>query len=155
MTIPNRKLAESDGPVRIASTKLAEAFPADVDAGIIPFADRVLVQIKYVTNVSSGGIIVPDEVVKDEEDNTMIAKVIAMGSTAFRDQDTLELWPEGLWCAAGEFVRIPQYGGDRWHVKTPDPENPRFPRKIRFAMIKDLDLIGKVTGDPLKIVAFL
>lgn len=155
MSNPKLKLAENDGPVHIATAKLAEAFPANVDAGIIPFSDRVLVQIKYVTNVSSGGIIVPDEVVKDEEDNTMIAKVIAMGSTAFRNQDTLELWPEGEWCAAGEYVRIPQYGGDRWHVKIPDPDNPRFPKKIRFAIIKDLDLIGKITGDPLKIVAFL
>jgi hypothetical protein len=60
----------------------------------------------------------------------------------------MEQWPEGAWCAVGDFVRSPKYGGDRWTV-THDEE------EIEFVMFNDLDILGKVTGDPTKIRAFI
>lgn len=155
MSNPKPKLAES-GSAELDKyfAKLVEAFP-EVDPEFEPFADRVLVQIKYVSNVSAGGILLGDEAIQTEEDNTQIAKIISIGPTCFRNEDTLEPWPEGAWCAVGEYVRIPLYGGDRWHITLPNSEQPRAPKKIRFATFKELDLIGLVKGDPLKVTAFL
>ena len=48
----------------------------------------------------------------------------------------------------GDFVRSPKYGGDRWTVKLGDEE-------IEFVMFDDLNILGKVTGDPTKIRAFI
>jgi hypothetical protein len=61
----------------------------------------------------------------------------------------MEGWPEGSWCVPGDFVRVPRYGGDRWTVKTSDDE------EAVLVIFNDLDLVGKVTGDPLAIKAFL
>jgi hypothetical protein len=60
----------------------------------------------------------------------------------------MEMWPEGAWCALGDFVRSPKYGGDRWTVKLDDEE-------IEFAMFDDLNILGRVKGDPRKIRAFI
>jgi hypothetical protein len=72
-----------------------------------------------------------------------------VGSLAFKNRNTMESWPEGSWCAPGDFVRVPRYGGDRWTVKTSDDE------EAVLVIFNDLDLVGKVTGDPLAIKAFL
>jgi co-chaperonin GroES (HSP10) len=85
-----------------------------------------------------------------EHYNTQIAKVIAVGSLAFKNRNTMEPWPEGSWCAVGEFVRVPRYGGDRWSVKTNNGEDEAI-----LVIFNDLDLVGKVTGDPMAIKAFL
>ena len=66
-----------------------------------------------------------------------------MGPSTFKRRDTLEPWPEGAWCAVGDFVRAPMYGGDRWEVPVNEHE------KALFVAIKDTDLIGLVTADPL------
>jgi hypothetical protein len=44
---------------------------------------------------------------------------------------------------------VPRYGGDRWSVKTADGD------EAIVVIFNDLDLVGKVTGDPLAIKAFL
>jgi multidrug efflux pump subunit AcrB len=49
----------------------------------------------------------------------------------------------------GEFVRVPKYGGDRWEVQIDKSES------ALFVIFNDLDIIGKVTTDPLKIRAFI
>ena len=46
-------------------------------------------------------------------------------------------------------MRVPKYGGDRWTVSTGNGEN------ATFVIFNDLDLVGKVTGNPLAIKAFL
>ena len=130
------------------SDELAEAFP-EVDAGVIPFGSRVLVQIRTPKTRSSGGIILHGETRETEKWNTQVAKVIALGPLAFHNRNTLDLWPEGEWCKAGEFVRVPKYGGDRWTVPVRQDE------EAMFVIFNDLDIIGRVTGDPLAIKAFI
>jgi hypothetical protein len=49
----------------------------------------------------------------------------------------------------GDFVRVPKYGGDKWTVKIDDDQ------EVIFVILNDLDLIGKVTGDPLAMKAFV
>jgi hypothetical protein len=49
----------------------------------------------------------------------------------------------------GGIILVPRYGGDRWSVKTDDGE------EAIVVIFNDLDLVGKVTGDPLAVKAFL
>lgn len=127
---------------------IEEAFPA-VDAGLTPFGNRVLVQIRTPKRKSAGGIILTDETKETELWNTQVARVVSLGPVAFKNRDTLEHWPEGDWCKIGDFVRVPKYGGDRWFVPVRNDE------QALFCLFKDLDLIGAVTIDPLLVVAFI
>lgn len=126
----------------------AEAFP-DVHPGIQPFGSRVLVQIRTPRKVTRGGIILSSETQDTEKWNTQVAKVISVGPLAFKNRNTQEAWPEGDWCKAGDFVRVPKYGGDRWEV----PVNKND--SAMFVIFNDLDVIGQVTGDPLAVKAFI
>ena len=126
---------------------LAEAFPA-VDAGVQPFGSRVLVQIR-TPKKKVGSILLVQDTKDTEKWNTQVAKVVAVGSLAYKNRNTQELWPEGQWCQPGDFVRVPKYGGDRWEVPLNKDEN------AMFVIFNDLDIIGKVTSDPLLIKAFI
>jgi len=78
-----------------------------------------------------------------------VGKVIAIGPLAFKNRDTMASWPEGAWCNDGDFVRVAKYGGDRWEVELPTGE------KALFVIFNDLDIIGRVQGDPLAVRAFI
>lgn len=120
------------------------AFPK-VDPGIIPLGSRVLVQLRRVKKTTQSGIILAQESREFEKYNTQIAKVITNGPLAFKKRDTMEPWPEGIWAEAGEFVRVPKYGGDRFEVPiTDEPEEPAL-----FMLLNDHELIAKISGDPM------
>ena len=136
---------------------LDEAFPA-VDAGLEPFGSLVLLQIKAAATRTKAGLILNQATVETEADNTRIAKVIAVGPLAFHSRDKQEPWPEGAWVRPGEYVRIPIYGGDRWRVlvsETKDARGEKVKVFAEFALLEDLQLKGRVTGDPLAQLAFL
>jgi co-chaperonin GroES (HSP10) len=116
---------------------------------VLPFGSRVLVQIRTAKSKTAGGIILPGETKDTEKWNTQVAKVIALGPLAFKNRDTQKTWPEGEWCQPGDFVRVPKYGGDRWEVKIEKDES------AMFVIFNDLDIIGKIEGDPLAIKAFI
>ena len=130
---------------------LAEAFPA-VDAGIQPFGSRILVQIRTTQAKTAGGIILTADTLETDKWNTQVAKVIAIGPLAFKNRNTMESWPEGKWCNEGDFVRVGKYGGDRWEAPIPDAPHGEA---AMFVIFNDLDIMGRVTGDPLKIKAFI
>jgi co-chaperonin GroES (HSP10) len=96
-----------------------QAFP-EADPGLVPFGSRVLVQKRSPREVTKGGIVVPHETQETEFWNTQVAKVIALGPAAFKNRDSLEVWPEGDWCEIGAYVRVPKYGGDKWFVDLDD-----------------------------------
>lgn len=127
---------------------LAAAFPA-VDAGIQPFGSRVLVQIRTPKKKSDGGIIIDLGTQDTEKWNTQVGKVIAVGPLAFKNRNTMESWPEGDWCKPGEYVRVAKYGGDRWEVPMDNKES------AMFVIFNDLDIIGRITVDPLAVRAFI
>lgn len=127
---------------------LKEAFP-DADPGIQPFGSRVLVQIRTPKKKSAGGIIIDTGSRDTEKWNTQVAKVISIGPLAFKNRSTMESWPEGSWCAVGDYVRVAKYGGDRWEVPLENGET------AMYVIFNDLDIIGRVTGDPLVIRAFI
>ncbi len=141
-------MQEIANKISFAYDSVDEAFPA-CDPGVTPFGSRVLVQIRTPKKKTAGGIMLVGETRETEHYNTQVAKVLTVGSLAFKNRNTMESWPEGSWCAPGDFVRVPRYGGDRWTVKTPDGD------EAIVVIFNDLDLVGKVTGDPLAIKAFL
>ena len=128
---------------------LAEAFPA-VEAGIQPFGSRVLIQIRTAKKKSTGGIILDLGTQDTEKWNTQVGKVVQVGPLAFKNRNDMTTWPEGEWCTAGEFVRVAKYGGDRWEIKIPGTDESAM-----FVIFNDLDIIGRVTGDPLTVKAFI
>ena len=131
---------------------LAEAFP-EVDPLMAPYGARVLVQLRAVKErVTEAGLLLPEEVKETEKWNTMIGKVIAIGPLAFKKRDDMAPWPEGAWANIGEFVRVPKWGGDRWEI---DFEDNGLKGKALFTFFNDHELIGKVTGDPRAIKAFI
>jgi co-chaperonin GroES (HSP10) len=134
-------------PLSMSYDSLEDAFPT-VDPGIIPFGSRVMVQVRRAKSQTSGGIYIPEEARKTEASNTQVSKVALVGPLAFKNRNTMDMWPEGAWCNPGDFVRTPKYGGDRWTVKKDGEE-------IEFVIFNDLDIIGKITGDPTQIRAFI
>jgi co-chaperonin GroES (HSP10) len=124
------------------------AFPA-VDPGVVPFGSRVLVQIRRSKERTASGLFLVSETKDTEKWNTQIAKVVSKGPLAFKNRDKGEAWVEGDWCVPGDFIRCPKYGGDRWEVPI-EGEEPAL-----FVIYNDLDLIGRVTVDPLLIKAFI
>ena len=132
---------------------LEEAFPA-VDPLMAPYGGRVLVQLRAVKEkVTSAGILIPEETKEAEKWNTMIGKVIAIGPLAFKNRDTMQPWIEGTWAEVGDYVRVPKWGGDRWEIDFVDEKGMNG--RALFTFFNDHELIGKVTGDPRAIRAFV
>ncbi len=139
-------------PVASNEAALQDAFPA-VDPGAVPVGGRILVQWRQtIKKTTNSGIVLVEETKETEKWNNQVAKVIAMGPLAFRKRDTLEPWPEGSWVQVGDFVRLPKWGGDRWEVPFGNPDGGET---ALFSVFNDHEVIAKVTGDPLKVRAFL
>jgi co-chaperonin GroES (HSP10) len=134
-------------PLEMAYESIDDAFPT-VDSGVKPFGSSVIVQIRRAKAQTKGGLYIPEEARKTESSNTQVARVVSIGPLAYKNRNTMQSWPEGAWCDVGMFVRVPKYGGDRWTVELGDEE-------IEFVMFNDLDIRGEITGDPLKMRAFL
>lgn len=135
-------------PARVEQT-LADAFP-DVDPGLRPYGSRVLIQIRTPRERSEGGVYLSDDTQDTEKWNTTIAKIVAMGPGAFRNRDTLQIWPEGEWAKVGEFVWCPKYAGQRHQLKIRGKRT-----NAMFVTVNDLDLIGACMIDPLSVVMFI
>jgi len=157
---------------------LDEAFPA-IDPGIKPLGAVVLVQIRQPKRFSAGGVELVAETRATEYYNTQVAKVIALGPLCFKTvkevqpaiageapHDIMVPYVEGAWFELGEYVRVPRYGGDRFAVeydhvyRLKEPGSDHFEPSTRreeiiFCLFKAKDILGVITGDPLKVKAFL
>ena len=132
---------------------LAEAFPV-IDPLMAPYGARILVQLRAVKEkVSSAGIFIPQETKETEKWNTQVGKIISIGPLAFKKRESMEPWPEGAWAQVGDFVRVPKWGGERWEIDFKDEQGAEG--KCLFTFFNDHELIGKVTGDPRDIKAFI
>jgi co-chaperonin GroES (HSP10) len=140
-------------PVASNEAELAWAFPS-VEPGAKPLGGRILVQLRRTNKkATSAGIILVEETKENEKWNNMVAKVIEIGPLAFKHRDTMLAWPEGSWCVAGDYIRVPKWGGDRWEVKVPGENSYEDP--ALFMILNDHEVIAKVTGDPLAMKVFL
>lgn len=138
---------ETTNRVEFGYESLDEAFPP-CDPGVKPLGSRVMVQIRTPKKHTKGGILLPEDVRETEFWVSQVAKVLAVGPLAFHNRNTMTLWPEGAWCAPGDFVRVPKHGGDRWTVKSDTGE------EAMIILYNDLDMLGVVT-DPTKLKAFI
>ena len=115
-----------------------ECFPK-IDPGIDVAGDRVLVQLRREKVTSKGGIILVDETRQTIKFNETVAKVIQVGPLAYKDPFTLEPWPEGAWCKAGDLVRTIKYGGDRFVVDAGDEGAP-----VVFITLQAREIISRI-----------
>lgn len=125
----------------IPASSLQEAFP-DVDPGVEPLGTRVLVQLRTVRSKTSSGLILVDDTKQFNKVTTQLGRVIQIGPIAFRNRETGQLWPEGVWAQPGHLVRIPKYGGDRFERKIPGTEDTAL-----FCLFSDHEIIARVDPD--------
>lgn len=125
-----------------------DAFPS-VDPQCTPLGNRVMVQIRRTATKTRGGLILVEETKETVKWNGQVARVYALGPIAFRSRENAEPWPEGMWAAPGDFVRVPRWGGDRIEVPVKDGE------PVVFVCFQDHELISKVTGDPLVMKTYI
>ena len=143
----------SDSTVASNEAEISWAFPT-VDPGAKPLGARILVQLRRTKKkTTTGGIILVEETKETEKWQNMVAKVIEIGPLAFKNRDTMASWPEGSWCAVGDYIRVPKWGGDRWEVQVPNEDE--LEDKALFMILNDHEIIAKVTGDPLAMKAYL
>lgn len=131
---------------------LEEAFPR-VNHNLEPFGSRVLVQLRTAKLMTKGGIALVGETQETIQWNNQVGKVIALGPLCFKDSKTMQKWPEGDWCAVGDYVRVPKHGGDRFEVKVPGREKDDGDVAL-FVTVDHLNLLGRVP-DPLADIAFV
>ncbi len=140
-------------PEAFNDADIAWAFPS-VEPGAKPLGGRILVQLRRTKKkTTSAGIILVEETKEAEKWNNMVAKVIEIGPLAFKNRDTMQSWPEGSWCVAGDYIRVPKWGGDRWEVKVPGEDNLEDP--ALFMILNDHEIIAKVTCSPLEMRSFI
>jgi len=132
--------------------ELAWAFP-DVLPGQFPLGGRVIVQLRRIKK-NAGKIILVEETKENEKWNNMIGRVVAIGPLAYRNRDTMQVWPEGSWAEIGDYVRVPRWGGDRWERPVLNEENGDL-NPVLFMTINDHEVIAKVTDDPLSFKAYV
>jgi co-chaperonin GroES (HSP10) len=138
----------SDSFTPLSYESLQQAFP-DVDSGVIPLGARVLVQLKRTANVTKSGLVIVEETKETVKWNNQVARVVALGPIAYKNRETARDWPEGAWVAAGDYVRVPRWGGDRIEIPVKDGE------PVTFAIFQDHEIISKVVGDPLMIKTYI
>lgn len=117
---------------------LDELFP-EVNPGMMPAGYKVLVQVRKVFGRTKGGVLLADDTKDADAISTVTAKVVAVGPGAFFSRTTGTMWPGAPYCEAGQYVRIPRYGGDRFKVKDASGED------VWFAILNDEDIIAIVT----------
>lgn len=140
-------------PVAFDDAEIAWAFPS-VDPGAKPLGGRILVQLRRTKKKTTGsGIILVEETKEAEKWNNMVAKVIEVGPLAFKNRDTMQGWPEGSWVVAGDYIRVPKWGGDRWEVKVPGEDH--LEDAALFMILNDHEAIAKVTCSPLEMRSFI
>jgi co-chaperonin GroES (HSP10) len=140
-------------PEAFNDAEIAWAFPS-VEPGAKPLGGRILVQLRRTKKKTTGsGIILVEETKEAEKWNNMVAKVVEVGPLAFKNRDTMQSWPEGSWCVAGDYIRVPKWGGDRWEVKVPGEDHLEDP--ALFMILNDHEIIAKVTCSPLEMRSFI
>lgn len=122
----------------IPASKLEDAFPL-VSSGVRPLGTRVLVQLRTVRTKTSSGIVLVEDTKQFNKVTTQLGKVVDIGPIAFRNRETGQLWPEGVWARPGDYIRLPKYGGDRFERKIPGTDDTAL-----FCIFQDHEIIAKV-----------
>jgi len=122
----------------ISASDLQTAFP-DINPGLYPKGARVLVQLRTVREKTEGGIVLVEDSRQFNKANTQLGKMIYLGPIAYRNRDTGQPWPEGVWVKSGDLVRVPKYGGDRFERKIPGTKDTAI-----FCIFSDYEIIAQI-----------
>jgi co-chaperonin GroES (HSP10) len=80
----------------------------------VPIGYKLMIRIPKKKDITSGGIVLPEETRKTEETASILGEVIALGAIAYHDP---EKFPTGPWCKPGDFVMFRAYSGTRFFVR--------------------------------------
>ena len=94
---------------------------------------HLLVRPVSVKKETKGGIILPDSTVNDISYLTTVGKVLAIGETAYEDENK---FPKGAWCSVGDYVCYGKHAGQKF-----------FYKGVRLLLLFD-DQISMVIEDP-------
>ena len=94
---------------------------------------HLLIRPVSVKKETKGGIILPDSTVNDISYLTTVGKVLAIGETAYEDEDK---FPKGPWCSVGDYVCYGKHAGQKF-----------FYKGVRLLLLFD-DQISMVIEDP-------
>ena len=99
----------------------------------VPSGYRILCAVPEVDKTSTGGILKPFQLVRDEELLSTVLFVVAVGPDAYKDE---KRFPSGPWCQVGDFVLVRPHAGTRVNIHGKD-----------FRLIND-DGVEAVVSDP-------
>lgn len=98
-----------------------------------PKGYKLLIAIPELEGKTEGGVYMPDSLTKMEETASIVGYVISVGDEAYSDK---ERFPNGPWCAVGDFIIFRSYSGTRFKVQGKE-----------FRIIND-DTVEAVVEDP-------
>ena len=78
-----------------------------------PKGYKILIAIPELDGKTEGGVFMPDSINAMEETASIIGYVISVGKEAYTDKGR---FPNGPWCAEGDFVIFRSYSGTRFKV---------------------------------------
>ena len=113
---------------------ISDHFPA-VDYGGKPLGAKVLVQLRTVAKKTGGGIILSNDTRDFNKGLTCLGIVREIGPLAFRNRNTMEPWPEGIWAKAGDVVMVERHVGRRFEVPIPGADESAL-----FVLLQDNNL---------------
>lgn len=74
---------------------------------------KILIAMPLLETKTKGGIHLPDDHRGKEEMASILGHVVAMGPECYADKDR---FPNGPWCAVGDWVIFRSYAGTRFKV---------------------------------------
>jgi co-chaperonin GroES (HSP10) len=109
-------------------------FP-QVESGAAVCGNQILVQLRTVSKVSRGGIVLAQDTQDFNQGNTRVARIVQLGQIAFKSRESGQDWKEGAWAKIGDVVIMPAWGGFRFEVPVPDSQDTAI-----FATYNDYDV---------------
>jgi len=79
-----------------------------------PTGWRIMILPYRGKNQTSGGVLLPDQVVDNSQLATVVGYVLKTGPLCFQDK---EKFPDGPWCKAGDWVIFARYAGSRFRIE--------------------------------------
>ena len=112
--------------------------PSKIEKSLIdrmpdPTGWRILVLPYKGKGKTEGGILLPDQVIADNEVSTQVGYVLKVGPLAYEDKSK---FPTGTWCKKGDWVIFARYAGSRFKIEGGE-----------VRILNDDEILAKI-GDP-------
>jgi len=93
--------------------------PSKIDKSLLdrmpdPTGWRILVLPYKGKGKTEGGVLLPDQILANQEISTQVGYVLKVGPLAYEDKDK---FPLGTWCNKGDWVIFARYAGSRFKIE--------------------------------------